>query len=243
MVALAVLQIWLACTPTLADPDAPPRVVVDPPEVGNPVKAFKSLMDRVVHNHRDEVDSCRKAYPGRAGTAMLAFTVEPDGRLAAVRAVDNGDLPGELVGCLMARVENWRVPAPRAGIRMHIRYPLVLRPPGPLHSKVRALATRPSIEGALSPEQIRNVIRAHLKKIQTCYQAELRPCPALHSKIVVRFEIAAKGHVARAAITENTSASRKLEACILHVVRRWRFPEPRDGAPVKVTYPFVFTAP
>ena len=76
-----------------------------------------------------------------------------------------------------------------------------------------------------------------------CHQQELRPCPALASKIVVRFVIGDDGKVIQSEVKKSTLADPKVESCMLLKIRNWKFPRPPGGGIVDVTYPFVFQVP
>ncbi len=97
------------------------------------------------------------------------------------------------------------------------------------------------IEGGLDREVIARVVRRHQNEIRYCYERELQRDPNLHGRIAVQWIIDGTGTVARATIQDSTMGNSNVENCIIVRVRRWRFPEPRGGGVVQVTYPWIFS--
>lgn len=96
--------------------------------------------------------------------------------------------------------------------------------------------------GMLDKEEIRKVIHTERAKIRKCYETQLLETPSLHGKVSVKFTISAEGPVSQAEIAESTTKHPKLEGCLVTEVKRWRFPKPRGGGIVVVTYPFIFSS-
>lgn len=98
-----------------------------------------------------------------------------------------------------------------------------------------------TIQGALDKELIRQVIQRNMGQIRYCYEKELQRKPELAGKVVIRFKIAGSGQVPEAKVHAGTTLKDvALSDCIISRVRNWRFPEPKGGGNVIVTYPFVF---
>ena len=97
-------------------------------------------------------------------------------------------------------------------------------------------------KGSLSREEIQRVIRRHLSQIKFCYERELQKEPNLQGKIVASWTIGGNGLVRSAKGTQNTMGNKKVESCVVRIIKRMRFPRPRGGGQVFVTYPFVFSA-
>ncbi len=96
------------------------------------------------------------------------------------------------------------------------------------------------IMGTLDKNVIRSVIHKHREQVRYCYVKRVSERPGLHGKIEVRFQIDPEGAVQTAEVASSTAEDQPLEACIAGAVKRWRFPEPRGGGWVVVTYPFIF---
>ncbi len=99
----------------------------------------------------------------------------------------------------------------------------------------------PIILGALDKSLIDRVIKRHMNQIRYCYQRELTKNPNLGGKITVKFVIAKDGTVSKASTKKSTMGNSAVESCINRRFHRFRFPEPKGGGIVIVSYPFIFS--
>jgi hypothetical protein len=106
--------------------------------------------------------------------------------------------------------------------------------------ETRVVPGKTIIQGALSKEEIGRVIRRNLARFKYCYEKQLNSNPNLAGKISVYFTIAPTGSVADASIRETSMNDTNVESCVEKVMRSLKFPQPRGGGVVVVTYPFVF---
>ncbi len=106
----------------------------------------------------------------------------------------------------------------------------------------RIVPGRTIIKGSLSKEEIGRVIRRNLARFKYCYEKQLNANPNLGGKISIYFTIAPTGSVAQAKVRETSMNNKKVESCTTKVMRSLKFPKPRGGGIVVVTYPFVFAA-
>lgn len=95
--------------------------------------------------------------------------------------------------------------------------------------------------GGLDQSVVARIVRRHQNEIRYCYERQLQKDPNLTGRIAVRWVIDGMGNVTSATVLGDTVASPAVADCILTRVRRWRFPEPRGGGIVVVTYPWIFT--
>ena len=98
----------------------------------------------------------------------------------------------------------------------------------------------PIILGALDKSLIDAVIKRHMNQIRYCYQRELNKNPNLGGKITVKFVIAKDGSVSSAQTKNSTMKNPAVESCINSRFMRFKFPEPKGGGIVIVSYPFIF---
>lgn len=96
------------------------------------------------------------------------------------------------------------------------------------------------IEGGLDKDVIAKVIASNLGEIRYCYERQLSADPDLYGKVMLKFSIDAAGAVSTQKIGTTTLKSAMVEGCILRRVANWKFPKPRGGTTVLVTYPFLF---
>ncbi|MCB9744253.1 MAG: AgmX/PglI C-terminal domain-containing protein [Alphaproteobacteria bacterium] len=99
----------------------------------------------------------------------------------------------------------------------------------------------PIILGALDRDQIDRVIEGAMPRITTCYRDELAEHPELGGKLVNKFVVTKDGSVSSAATKSSTMGHPPTEDCVAEVLRSLRYPPPRGGGIVIVSYPFLFS--
>lgn len=99
-----------------------------------------------------------------------------------------------------------------------------------------------SIEGGLDRDAIAEVIKRNLGQIRYCYERQLSSNPDLYGKVLVNFVIGADGSLGAQKIGNTTLKSDMVEGCILRRMAAWKFPQPKGGTQVRVSYPFLFKA-
>lgn len=103
-------------------------------------------------------------------------------------------------------------------------------------------ARDPIILGALDKSLIDEVIKKKLPAIRYCYQKQLNQQPSLAGKVVMKFTIDKQGGVSSASVKSSTLRNPVVEACVRAQFLQMRFPPPRGGGIVIVSYPFVFNS-
>ncbi len=99
-----------------------------------------------------------------------------------------------------------------------------------------------SIEGGLDRDAIAEVIKRNIGQIRYCYERQLSSNPDLYGKVLVKFVIGADGILGSQKIDNSTLKSDMVEGCILRRMAGWKFPLPKGGTQVRVSYPFLFKA-
>jgi TonB family protein len=107
-------------------------------------------------------------------------------------------------------------------------------------NRVSLLENDSEVEGGLDREVIATYIRSRIGEILYCYERQLSSDPSLAGKVGVHFKIGPSGAVETQSIRESTLRSQVVENCILQKISRWKFPAPKGGIQVVVTYPFLF---
>ena len=95
-----------------------------------------------------------------------------------------------------------------------------------------------NVQGALDRDIIRRIVRAHINEVRSCYNAGLTKNPNLEGRVAVNFVITGTGKVGSSVVQESTLKDSKVANCVAKAVKRWKFPKPRGGGNVIVTYPF-----
>jgi TonB family protein len=98
------------------------------------------------------------------------------------------------------------------------------------------------IEGGLDKDVIAEVIRRNIGQIRYCYERQLSANRDLYGKVLVHFVINAGGLVNDPKIENSTLKSPMVEGCVLRRLAGWKFPLPKGGTSVRVSYPFLFKA-
>ncbi len=108
------------------------------------------------------------------------------------------------------------------------------------HGDIAIDDTESIVEGGLDKEAIAKVIREHLGQIRYCYDRQLASDSELHGKVKVKWNIDAEGIVESQSLGESTMNNAMVEECILRRIATWKFPKPKGGTKVLVSYPFLF---
>lgn len=103
----------------------------------------------------------------------------------------------------------------------------------------RVLPEAPSVQGALDKSLVQRVVRQHLRELQHCYELRLRHDPTLSGRVVFMWVIANSGEVVSAKVEETTIDDSEFDQCLVQRIRQWRFPSPKGGGIVRVSYPFT----
>lgn len=108
--------------------------------------------------------------------------------------------------------------------------------------RTRIVPGRTIIKGSLAKAEIARVIRRNLARFKYCYEKQLSSNPNLGGKIAIYFTIAPTGTVPKASVRETTMNDKTVESCTVSVMKSLKFPKPKGGGIVVVTYPFVFAS-
>jgi hypothetical protein len=92
----------------------------------------------------------------------------------------------------------------------------------------------------LTSTEITTIMQSQKTDVRRCYDRELVLQPDLEGKLVVSLRVADNGLIDAACIKSTTFVTGDIEQCILRTVRSLKFPKPRGGGSVVVSYPYVF---
>lgn len=112
---------------------------------------------------------------------------------------------------------------------------------GKAGAAIGLLPGKPEVTGEIDPELIRKVVHDHRAQIRACYELELNAKPKLAGKLTTAWTIDPQGLVTESHVAESTLSDRNVERCVISRIKTWRFPLPKGGGEVFVTYPFLFT--
>jgi TonB family protein len=97
-----------------------------------------------------------------------------------------------------------------------------------------------SVAEGLTKDEVGEVIHRHLSEVRYCYESAMLRTPDIEGKLLVAFTIGGQGAVTAADVKQSTLPDPRLDDCILRRLVSWKFPKPRGGVDVAVTYPFIF---
>lgn len=187
----------------------------------------------------DEPGACRFALlglasrdtrpPGPGALAMRAVRFDTDGRPIDGAAELRGALEGSA-----GFIEIGRGSGSGLGLDANAGSGAGSRVP-------RIRQAKPTVTTGLDRDVIRRIVRAHINEVRHCYNQGLVKDPDLEGRVTVEFTIAASGTVAKVKLGQTTVSDGGVGLCITKAVARWKFPKPRGGGKVKVTYPFVLS--
>ncbi len=108
------------------------------------------------------------------------------------------------------------------------------------HRRPPFLRDEAKVEVGLRGEEIRAVVRAHIDDLRRCHETRPPDAPPA-GRIALRFTIGPDGRVSKVS-AEGGPHDDELARCIARELGRWRFPEPRGGGTVEVSYPTYIDA-
>jgi hypothetical protein len=95
------------------------------------------------------------------------------------------------------------------------------------------------LEGGLDRSVVQATIAKYLSQVRACYENGLKKNPGLGGQVTMNFEIGGNGDLNFAKVQKTSLDSPEVEQCISNKMMTWKFPKPRGGVAVKVSYPFV----
>ena len=97
-----------------------------------------------------------------------------------------------------------------------------------------------TVDGKIDKKSVASTIRRRQDGFQECYVTALKSNSKLGGKIVVEFTIGGDGKVTEARVVKDGMNSGEVNACVLSLLKRLRFPTPSDGGEVTISNTFVF---
>ncbi len=97
-----------------------------------------------------------------------------------------------------------------------------------------------TVDEGLTKEEVARVIHSHMNEIRYCYESAILKDPTIAGKLLVDFKINSSGIVPNAGVAESSLHDLQVTQCLLGKLKSWKFPQPRGGVVVAVSYPFIF---
>ena len=102
-----------------------------------------------------------------------------------------------------------------------------------------ALSNDLLLDGGLDRSVVQATIAKYLSQVRACYEQGLQKNAALVGQVLMNFEINGGGDLNFAKVDRSSLGDREVENCISNRMMTWKFPSPKGGVNVKVSYPFM----
>ena len=97
-----------------------------------------------------------------------------------------------------------------------------------------------AVEDGLTKDEVGAVIHKHMSEVRYCYESAMIRTADLEGKLQIKFVINAQGVVSQADVQQSTLSDPRLDDCVVRRLVTWKFPQPKGGVNVTVSYPFLF---
>lgn len=181
-----------------------------------------------------ELQACRATSAPTAPDAALGldWRPQPDGAVKDPRVVGSVGVPPQLEQCALDRLRAFRF-APQAALPYRAAASFAF-------TATAVVPTRRGPDGGLDKDEILAVLKSHEAEVRFCYERVLQDSPTLEGSVRVTWQIGPDGSPLPGVHGEREPALDAVASCIEERIARWRFPEPRGGGLVNVTFPWVF---
>jgi hypothetical protein len=95
------------------------------------------------------------------------------------------------------------------------------------------------MEGGLDRALIEATIMRYLSQVRACYEEGLKRKAGMIGQVTMNFEINGTGALNFSRVQRSSLNDRDVEECISKRMMFWKFPTPKGGVNVKVSYPFM----
>ena len=102
-----------------------------------------------------------------------------------------------------------------------------------------ALSNDLMLDGGLDRSVVQATIAKYLSQVRACYEIGLQKNSALVGQVLMNFEINGTGDLNFAKVDRSSVGDKQVEDCIAQRMLTWKFPNPKGGVKVKVSYPFM----
>lgn len=108
-------------------------------------------------------------------------------------------------------------------------------------SRTVGIGGDPIILGALDKSAVDTTVKTILDRIDNRYRSELKKGPRFAGKVAIKFVVSKNGTARDARIKTSTLNHAGLENYLCHEIEKLKFPKPKGGGIVIITYPFIFS--
>lgn len=94
-------------------------------------------------------------------------------------------------------------------------------------------------DSGISDSDVAAIVNKNIGQIRFCYEKGLQNQPGMGGRVAVDWVIDGAGSVKSALVRQSSLHSSPVENCIIKKIKAWKFPLPRGGVEVKVSFPFL----
>lgn len=186
------------------------------------------VMDQAAGRIKECYDNALKRNPNLIGNVSFQIVVAGDGSVSSAHFMKSLNAM-EFDLCAIKVVETLRFPKPYKGKPVTLTHPMRFTPP---HGDRRL--------GTLSETQIRGAFRKASYDFRKCYNAASKKTPKLKGTLTVALVVQPDGSHKGLKVVNDELGDKAMSRCVLTRIREVRFPRPKYGGEVDVTYPLVF---
>lgn len=100
-----------------------------------------------------------------------------------------------------------------------------------------------SVDGGLDQKTVHTYVRRYAAALRWCYEAQNRDGGLPVGTMSLSWRVSPNGNVLSPRIGDDSIGHKELRTCVVTKVSRWRFPNPKDGAPADVKLGVTFVHP
>lgn len=117
---------------------------------------------------------------------------------------------------------------------------------GPRAPKSNVRLKTPEVAGNMDKRIVQKIVRQRTGEMRACYEKELIKTKNLAGELKLQWIILSDGSVNKVKVIEpnmNYKNISNFEKCLINSAKFWRFPPPKGGSLVLVTFPIKFDLP
>jgi antitoxin component YwqK of YwqJK toxin-antitoxin module len=202
--------------------------------------ALSPALEEMKHCYEREL----KKNPYRKGKITLVWAIDKTGQRGSIKVTEDTLGSKEVTACVLASVSQARFPKPKDGKKAVVAYPLAFSSDADFGDGVDDVTQgnrRPVIIGSLDKKIIKRVVTQNMGQIRGCYEDALTREPGLSGRVTMKWVIDPNGQMAKVKVANTQMQNSTVEDCMKEKIKTWKFPKPKGGGIVIVTYPFLFS--
>jgi hypothetical protein len=223
-------------------------------DAGVPVEAQDLGPEEIPDRWADDVAGCYEATKPdtkQEGLVSVEFVALSSGVVVSASATDVAPALAQttLGACLEDRARGWSLPGSGQARRLQAHFAVATTerrtksffvPSAPPRMVVANQPRLAETGGGLDRNVIKQVINDDRHRIRACYEMELGRHPQLAGRLRVHWTVGPDGVVIKSDVVDDSLESELVTSCVGEIIRQMKFPPPKGGGKVEITFPWVF---